>query len=300
MLASNSRPAGEFARRKLVSAPSPDYAVCVALTRRLFKNYTGRRAAMRQQPPSHANTDMPDLHWTVPVARWSSWPDAATAAPDIGFIEPMLRRRLSTLSRAALKVAHDCVADRPAVRIVFASRHGELRRTTDILRNIGAGEPVSPTSFSLSVLNAMTGVFGIVRGDRSAASALSAGAETLGYALLEAHAQYATDNSTPVLLVYADEPADPAYGTIDDEVQGGALAILLDAQAAKGQLSCALTNTAACAPVQAQPHTEAHHEPHTHFPTQSQAVQHCLDARTPAQWRGAQAAWEWSWHESLA
>ena len=129
---------------------------------------------------------MPDLHWTIPVARWSSWPAAASAAPDIGFIEPIVRRRLSTLSRVALKVAHDCVAGSRSTRVVFASRHGELRRTTDILRNISAGEPVSPTAFSLSVLNAMTGVFGIARGDRSAASAISAGAETLGYALLEA------------------------------------------------------------------------------------------------------------------
>src|SRR6266702_5429479 len=145
---------------------------------------------------------MPDLHWTIPVARWSSWPAVAAAAPDIGFIEPMVRRRLSTLSRIALKVAHDCAADRPNVRIVFASRHGELRRTTNILRAISAGEPVSPTAFSLSALNAMTGVFGIARGDRSAASAISAVAETLGYAPLEAYAQHATRPGAPVLLVY--------------------------------------------------------------------------------------------------
>ena len=88
---------------------------------------------------------MPNLHWTIPVARWSFWPVAATAAPDLGFIEPMVRRRLSSLSRIALKVAHDCAAERSHVRVLFASRHGELRRTTDILRAIGAGEPVSPT-----------------------------------------------------------------------------------------------------------------------------------------------------------
>ncbi len=151
-----------------------------------------------------------------------------------------MRRRLSTLSKVALKVAHDCVAQ-DEVRVVFASRHGELRRTTDILRTISAGEPVSPTAFSLSVLNAMTGVFGIARGDRSAASAISAGAETLGYALLEAYAQYATQPGSPVLLVYADEPADPAYGTIEDEVQGGAIAILLNGEAATGQLVCTLS-----------------------------------------------------------
>lgn len=247
---------------------------------------------------------MPDLHWTIPVARWSSWPAVAAVAPDIGFIEPMVRRRLSTLSRIALKVAHDCAADKPSVRIVFASRHGELRRTTDILRNISAGEPVSPTSFSLSVLNAMTGVFGIARGDRSAASALSAGAETLGYALLEAHAQYSTDTSTPVLLVYADEPADPAYGTIEEEVQGGALAILLDASAT-GRLSCSRTSVAAGggATDNATDNAADRAAPDqtgTLFATQSQAVHHCLDTHTAAQWCSEYAVWEWSWDEGVA
>ncbi|ANB73590.1 beta-ketoacyl synthase chain length factor [Paraburkholderia phytofirmans] len=259
---------------------------------------------------------MPDLHWTIPVARWSSWPAAASAAPDIGFIEPIVRRRLSTLSKVALKVAHDCVAQ-DEVRVVFASRHGELRRTTDILRTISTGEPVSPTAFSLSVLNAMTGVFGIARGDRSAASAISAGAETLGYALLEAYAQYATEPGSPVLLVYADEPADPAYGTIEDEVQGGAIAILLNGEAAAGQLVCTLFGAgereAAEAAQQASHAGEASEanaanvanaasessadEP---FATQSQALLHCLETGRPAVWQGAGAAWHWRWHERAA
>ena len=81
---------------------------------------------------------MHDLRWTMPVARWSA--TAAAVAADISFIEPIVRRRLSSLSRIALKVAHDCVAERDRVRVVFASRHGELRRTTDILRAISAGE----------------------------------------------------------------------------------------------------------------------------------------------------------------
>jgi Beta-ketoacyl synthase, N-terminal domain len=235
------------------------------------------------------------LQWTIPVTRWSFWPTTAALAPEIDFIGPMVRRRLSTLSRAALKVANDCVADRPQVRIVFASRHGELRRTTDILRDISADSPVSPTSFSLSVLNAMTGIFGIARGDRTAASALSAGTETLGYALLEAHAQYATDTSKPVLLVYADEPADPAYGTIEEEVHGGALAILLDASAV-GHLSCSRRIVPAAGG--AQNRSDASSD--TSFTSQSQAVHHCLGERTAARWRSECSAWEWSWHEIAA
>ncbi|RKR44512.1 beta-ketoacyl synthase chain length factor [Paraburkholderia sp. BL17N1] len=251
---------------------------------------------------------MPDLHWTIPVARWSSWPAAASASPDIGFIEPIVRRRLSTLSRVALKVAHDCVA-RDAVRVVFASRHGELRRTTDILRAISAGEPVSPTAFSLSVLNAMTGVFGIARGDRSAASAISAGAETLGYALLEAHAQYATQPDSPTLLVYADEPADPAYGTIEDEVQGGAIALLLDSETATGELECTVSradqsDSAPAGEARAGETGETGGKnsaaPETFFATQSQALQHCLETGLPAAWQNAGATWHWRWHGRAA
>lgn len=252
---------------------------------------------------------MPDLHWTIPVGRWSSWPATASAAPDIGFIEPIVRRRLSTLSKVALKVAHDCVAQ-DAARVVFASRHGELRRTTDILRSISAGEPVSPTAFSLSVLNAMTGVFGIARGDRSAASAISAGAQTLGYALLEAHAQYATQPDSPVLLVYADEPADPAYGTIDDEVQGGAIAILLDNEAATGHMVCSLSRSGD--PPSAQPgdangtgaadaaDATSGAGPQACFATQSQALLHCLETGQPACWQRAGTIWHWSWHDRAA
>jgi hypothetical protein len=235
---------------------------------------------------------MHDLRWTMPVASWSA--TAAAAAADISFIEPIVRRRLSSLSRIALKVAHDCVAGRSRVRVIFASRHGELRRTTEILRAISAGEPVSPTAFSLSVLNAMTGVFGITRGDRSPASAISAGAETLGYALLEAHAQFAADPSSPVLMVYADEPADAAYGTIEDEMQGGALAILLDAHAVTGRLACTISGAGMPSGTPSQ--TPAHNN----FRTQSEAVLCCLDTRAPAAWQGAGANWQWSWHESAA
>jgi len=237
----------------------------------------------------------------MPVVRWSA--TAAAATSDISFIEPIVRRRLSSLSRSALKVAHDCVAERERVRVVFASRHGELRRTTGILRAISTGEPVSPTAFSLSVLNAMTGIFGIARGDRSPASAISAGAQTLGFALLEAHAQFEADPTSPVLVVYADEPADAAFGTIEDEVQGGALAILLDTRA-PGQLACTISATGSVSGVSASalggPTASALPTIPDAFLTQSEAVQRCLDTRAPATWQNAGTTWHWSWHERAA
>lgn len=238
-------------------------------------------------PHSNANTVMPDLHWTIPVARWSSWP-AAAATPDIGFIDPLVRRRLSSLSKMALKVAHDCIGEYREVRVVFASRHGELRRTGDILGDIAASRSVSPTAFSLSVLNAVTGVFGIGRGDRSAATAISSGAETLGYALLEAHAQYESDPSTPVLVVYADEPAAAVYGPVDDEIEGGALAILIDA-AAPARFACTINEGAQASST-------------SRFATQSAAVLHCMTQHTHGAWQSESAGrtWHWAWQGASA
>jgi len=223
---------------------------------------------------------MHDLRWSLPVARWSSWPAGATAPPDIGFIEPLVRRRLSALSKMALKVAHDCAADCKAVRLVFASRHGELRRTTRMLEDIAANQPVSPTAFSLSVLNAMAGIYSIERRDRSPATAISAGAETLGYALLEAHAQYGADSATPVLVVYADEPADERYGPVDQEVTAGALAILLD-DGAQAQLDCSIG-----------PSPEA--QPPLSCVTQGEVLLRGLAERTTVTWQGSGRCWQWS------
>jgi hypothetical protein len=233
---------------------------------------------------------MPDLRWTMPVAYWSFWSPMSATKPDPGFIEPMVRRRLSSLSRVALKVAYDCADGQQAVRMVFASRHGELRRTTDILRGITAAEPVSPNAFSLSVLNAMSGIFGIARGDRSPATAISAGAETLGYALLEAYAQYMKHPFPPVLVVYADEPANALYGKVDNEVQEGAIAILLDAETAQGQLECTISG--ADEPGAA--------ESPARFATQSEALHRCLDSQQGAMWQSASANWQWRWHDGTA
>ncbi|PLZ04285.1 hypothetical protein CY652_01005 [Burkholderia sp. WAC0059] len=241
---------------------------------------------------------MPDLHWTVPVARWSSWPDGTTIAPDLGFIEPMVRRRLSALSKIALKVAHDCADKHQETRLVFASRHGELKRTTDILRAMDKGEPVSPTAFSLSVLNAMSGIFSIARADRSGAQALSAGSETLGYGLLEAFAQHEEDGASPVLLVYADEPAGATHGAVDDDAAPGALALLIGARGAAGTLECAVTGAVDAADGVGAAGGVQTPAGFATFASQRAAVLNCLATRAPSAWRSALGVWQWSWHDA--
>lgn len=156
------------------------------------------------------------IEWRIPVGKWAAWGGAsegASTSPDLGYIEPLLRRRLSPLARAALHVANQCCQGQESVRFVYASRHGELNRTIELLHNLALGEPLSPTTFSLSVLNSAAGVFAIARADHAPATAVSAGAESFGFGLLEAYSQARANPDATIVYVYADGPPPSPIGS---------------------------------------------------------------------------------------
>ncbi len=155
--------------------------------------------------------------WIAPVSRWVLWEASAggTDAPssvELAFIDPMLRRRLSRQAKMALFVAHQCAYDQIGVRFVYASRHGELARTTAMLNDLANNEALSPTAFSMSVLSATPGLFSIFQKNTAPSTAISAGLDSFGYGLLEACLQLKAKPEQPVLLVYADEALPDVYG----------------------------------------------------------------------------------------
>jgi hypothetical protein len=224
--------------------------------------------------------DKDRARWSVPVIRWVEWDalpqrNGAPPSSELGFIDPLLRRRLSPLARMSLKVANDCAAERASVRMVYASRHGELNRTTGMLQDLAAGESVSPAAFSLSVHNASSGLFSIARKDMAPATAISAGDESFGFGLLEACLQLASEPAEPVLLVYADEPVPDLYGTADADC-AHAIGLLLG-DGAGTHIDCSYGESG----------DEESGEP------QSRAFLRCLKQGAAAQWRGARNAWSW-------
>jgi len=218
----------------------------------------------------------------APIARWSVWessvsPEGSLASPDVSFVEPLLRRRLSSLARMTLRVAYDCAQDMPTARLVYASRHGELARTTTMLESIADRETLSPTSFSMSVLNASSGLFSILQKNFAPATAISAGCSSFGYGLLEACLQLANNPQEPVLYVYADEPAPAVYGV--DELPGSgahALGMLLQSSAGT-RIHCAIADEGRAASDEVQ----------------SRAFLRCLD-RGMADWHDAGKTWSWT------
>ena len=142
-------------------------------------------------------------------------------APTVSFFPPMYRRRLSRLGKMAVYVAHQCDTDTTGShQLVFASRYGEQQRTAKILDGLNQGEPVSPTAFSLSVHNAVAGLYSMVKQDRSPTTSLSAGTSTFSSAWLEAVGllQCSQAPCQTVTLVYYDEPLPGAYAAFQSEV----------------------------------------------------------------------------------
>lgn len=193
------------------------------------------------------------FEFTIPISTWALWQqDDANTTPDIGFVEPSLRRKLSLLSKMTLNVAYACVENNPKVRVVFASRHGDLTRTHKMLEDLTVSEPLSPTAFSMAVLNASIGVQSILQQNTMPSTAISAGNESFGMGLLEAFLTLKSHPDTPVLLIYAEDTTPGTYQSDDlNTYKPHALALLLDTQNAKLTVSIKAypTNTAATSPL---------------------------------------------------
>ena len=134
----------------------------------------------------------------------------------MSYLSGLLRRRLDRSGRMALSTAWPCAEGLSSVPCVFASRHGVLDRTLELLIALARDEILSPTSFSLSVHNSNAGLFSIARGDRAAAIALAAGRDSLGMSLLEG-ANLIAEGADEVLVCYVDDKAPAPYETIVQE-----------------------------------------------------------------------------------
>ena len=159
---------------------------------------------------------------------WETWlaegdavpPEPAAAVPPLAEMPAMMRRRIEPLGRIALQAAYWAQGGQaPAGPVVFASRWGEIARSVEMLQQLAAGEPLSPTAFSLSVHNAIGALFSIARGDRNTYQAISAGAYSVEAGFAEASGLIA-DGAASVLLVCFEAPLPPLYRAHGDAYDG--------------------------------------------------------------------------------
>jgi len=168
------------------------------------------------------------------VPSWQAWAQddiaiSGPVTPDVKFVAPMMRRRLSTLSRMAFRVAADCLEDEAlSPTLVMCSRYGEFARSYNILEENAAGNPASAAAFSMSVHNTAISLFSIETGNRSASTALAGGEATLETGFLEAWSLLFNRDASSILLIYLDEQLPELYRVQKTTVaHDGAIAMLL-------------------------------------------------------------------------
>ena len=127
----------------------------------------------------------------------------------IEHIPAMQRRRLSRLAKLALNSAIQTLNTHKVDYIVWVSQYGDEAKTLNILEDVLSEQTPSPTQFSTSVHNAISGLYSILCRDATPATSL-AGSWNDG--LIEAYAWLKTrPEARQVLLVYYDEALPDIY-----------------------------------------------------------------------------------------
>jgi hypothetical protein len=146
-------------------------------------------------------------------------PLASEGVPDARFLPAMLRRRCTPLTRILLRAAYDACPEPllAEVRTVFASRHGSINESIELIECVARGLPLSPAKFSHTVHNAQAGLFSIAAGNRRASSSLAAQEDTLGHGWLEALAHLEREPGRPLLFVVGDVPLAPTFAPLVKE-----------------------------------------------------------------------------------
>lgn len=167
------------------------------------------------------------------ILDWRSWSadsSDTTTKDSINRVPAMLRRRLSPQGRATISTMLNLTDSYGEMPIVYCSRHGEVDRTIKLLKSLADNEPLSPTSFSLSVHNASLGLYSIHQKITQNISAIAAGRDYVIPVLLEALGLI-NDGHEKVMCVFSDFPLPEPYQAQTPEPERGfALALVVDAQ----------------------------------------------------------------------
>ena len=154
------------------------------------------------------------------LGEWQEWARGdrtieRVGEPALQQMPPMLRRHAGRLGRLACSPAYDTLGDLRDVPVVFSARYGEVSRSVDLLTALSAGEELSPTTFGLSVHNAVPGLFSMARKETANSISLSAGDDCAEYGVIEACGLLA-DGAAQVLLLVADCPLPQIYHEYED------------------------------------------------------------------------------------
>ena len=155
-----------------------------------------------------------EADWLKGNAHWlANRENFEDFTPKLAFLPALKRRRLSHSARLFFEAAWDLVTENPDIPVVYASANSEMERNFALWHSLLREGDVSPTSFSLSVHNALVGQWSELRQVKSETTSLMANGGNLETALLEAYLQL-NEGVEQVLVIIAETPLSSMYNAV--------------------------------------------------------------------------------------
>lgn len=106
---------------------------------------------------------------------------------DLSSIPMNMRRKLSPVGKIAMSTMLDCYGENSDdIKLVYASRYGELERVVKLIKQEHEENEISPTRFSFSVHNSTVGLFSLLKKIYSSYNSIAGGEESFSVGLLDA------------------------------------------------------------------------------------------------------------------
>lgn len=157
------------------------------------------------------NKILSEKDWKLGEKHWQqSAKDWADFSPKLSFLPTLKRRRLGGAARLFFESAWQLTSEKPNLPVVYASKNSEINRSFALWQSLLQEGDVSPTSFSLSVHNALIGQWSELCQVKSEMTAITAQKDNLEIALLEAYLLL-NEGYSQVLVVVSEYPLDEKY-----------------------------------------------------------------------------------------
>ena len=176
------------------------------------------------------------------INRSAYWaPPAITPAstPELAYVSPLLKRRLSQLTRMTIEVVHEVLDSAPGAPLVFVSSGGESARQLQVDRMLIEDGEILPATFSLSVFNASPAMATIALGMKGGYTALYPAGNIWKEAFAYGAAPIMAGETESVILVVADQQLPPEYKAIaepEDDISPYAAAFVLSSVKQEGSV----------------------------------------------------------------
>lgn len=106
---------------------------------------------------------------------------------DLSSVPMNMRRKLSPVGKIAMSTMLDCYGENSDdIKLVYASRYGELERVVKLIKQEHEENEISPTGFSFSVHNSTVGLFSLLKKIYSSYNSIAGGEESFSVGLLDA------------------------------------------------------------------------------------------------------------------